>query len=190
MLKYTKVQVLIISVIISVCFYILLIWTFKNLESSKKLKNQEVFNIQIKTNSILSKQIPKSILKENNWSLKIPSINLDAKIKNGTDENILNEYIGHFQETKIKNGNIGLAAHNRGYKVNYFGKIKTLKKGDIIIYQKDEYKAKYIVKNKIIISDDNWNYLKQTNKDMVTLITCVENKPKLRLCIQAIKEEI
>lgn len=187
MFKYSKIQVIFLSVVISICFYILIINMLKYLESNKKIKNKEIFNIQITTNNLISRQIPEAKL--NNWILKIPKIKLEAKIKNGTSENILNEYIGHFEETEYIKGNIGLAAHNRGYNVNYFSKIKNLKKGDIIIYQKDEYIAKYKVNSKRIIRDDDWNHLKQNNKDIITLITCVENKPKLRLCIQAIKEE-
>lgn len=187
MFKYSKIQVIFLSVVISICFYFLIINTLKYLELNKKIKNKEIFNIQIETNNSIPKQIPEAKL--NNWTLKIPKIKLEAKIKNGTSEKILNEYIGHFEETEYKKGNIGLAAHNRGYTVNYFGKIKTLEKGDIIIYQKDEYIAKYKVINKKIIRDDDWDDLKQNNKNIITLITCVENKPKLRLCVQAIKEE-
>lgn len=58
------------------------------------------------------------------WRLEISSINLKAKISEGTDSKTLNKYIGHFENTKKENGNIGLAAHNRGYKVNYFKNIK------------------------------------------------------------------
>ena len=40
----------------------------------------------------------------------------------------MEDYIGHFEETKKDIGNIGLAAHNRGYKNNYFQNLKELKK--------------------------------------------------------------
>ena len=39
----------------------------------------------------------------------------------------MEDYIGHFEETKKDIGNIGLAAHNRGYKNNYFQNLKELK---------------------------------------------------------------
>lgn len=72
--------------------------------------------------------------KNNDWYLEIPKIKLKAKIAEGTDNENLNKYIGHFTETVKENGNIGLAAHNRGYKVNYFENIKKLKEGDKIFY--------------------------------------------------------
>ena len=77
------------------------------------------------------------------------------------------EYVGHFENTNLLNGNVGLAAHNRGYPINYFARLEELEFGDEIIY-KQGY---------------------ETNT--ITLITCVENKPTQRRCIQGIeiKEE-
>ena len=40
----------------------------------------------------------------------------------------------------------------------------------------------------IIIKDTNWNYLKNTEKNKITLITCIENEPEYRRCIQAIEK--
>lgn len=73
-------------------------------------------------------------LEEENWQLEIPKINLLAEISEGTDVDTLNQYIAHFEETAKENGNIGLAAHNRGYKVNYFERLKELEKGDSVFY--------------------------------------------------------
>ena len=101
----------------------------------------------------------------------------------------MNEYVGHFEETSIKSGNIGLAAHNRGYPVNYFENIKKLKKGDKIIYKYYEFEKTYIVSQNIIIVDTDWSYLEQTEENTITLITCVENEPSYRRCIQAIEEQ-
>lgn len=71
---------------------------------------------------------------EPEWYLEIPKINLQAEISEGTDSENLNRYIAHFEETVRQDGNIGLAGHNRGYEVNYFGKIKNLEKEDEIFY--------------------------------------------------------
>lgn len=130
-------------------------------------------------------------LKENNfeiWSLSIDSINLLANVRKGTDEEILNEYIGHFDETNIFNGNVGLAAHNRGYPVNYFKDLDKVKIGEVINYRIDDFVKHYTVKSISIIKDTDWTYLENTNEDMLTLITCVRNKPEYRLCVQAHKE--
>lgn len=47
------------------------------------------------------------------WALNIPSISLLAEIEEGTDAETLNRNIGHFSDTNLEKGNIGLAAHNR-----------------------------------------------------------------------------
>ena len=65
-----------------------------------------------------------------NWYIEIPSINLKAPIAEGTDIDTLNTKVGHFNETDKTIGNVGLAAHNRGYKYNYFEKLKKLKIND------------------------------------------------------------
>ena len=67
------------------------------------------------------------------WYIEIPVISLNAEIAEGTTKEVMDDYIGHFEETEELEGNIGLAAHNRGYKNNYFAKIKTLKEGDEFI---------------------------------------------------------
>ena len=68
------------------------------------------------------------------WKIEIPKIDLSAEIKSGTSAEILNQYVGHFEETPENDGNVALAAHNRGYDVNYFGRLKELEIGDEIIY--------------------------------------------------------
>lgn len=122
------------------------------------------------------------------WTLSIESINLLADVKKGTNENILNEYIGHFDETNIFNGNVGLAAHNRGYPVNYFENLDKVEIGEVIYYRIDDFVKKYNVSSIQIIKDTDWTYLGNTNEDIITLITCVKNKPNYRLCVQAYKE--
>lgn len=118
------------------------------------------------------------------WRLIIPIISLDAQISESTTEETINKYIGHFEETPKLNGNIGLAAHNRGYQNNYFADLKKLKIGDEIIYKYNKQEKRYKVNKNIIIKDTDWSYLKNTKENKITLITCVENKPEYRRCIQ------
>lgn len=118
------------------------------------------------------------------WQIEIPKINLSAEIAEGTTKEIMDASVGHFTNTKKWNGNIGLAAHNRGYKVNYFKDVKDLKIGDKIIYKYKTGKKEYEIYSASIISDEDWSYLRNTDKNVITLITCVENRPSLRRCIQ------
>ncbi len=122
-----------------------------------------------------------------NWYIEIPIINLRAPIAEGTDSNTLDLNVGHFIDTAIEMGNIGLAAHNRGYQYNYFQNLKKLKKEDRIIYTHNEFKKEYVVNVIEIIENSNWNYLKESEENKITLITCIENEPKYRRCIQAVE---
>ncbi len=121
------------------------------------------------------------------WELEIPKINLKAQISYGTTKETMDKYIGHFDNTKYWSGNIGLAAHNRGYPVNYFGRLKELEIGDEIIYKTIFGIREYKVETVTIISDTDWSYLEDTNDNRITLITCVENEPSYRRCIQGIE---
>ena len=93
------------------------------------------------------------------WQIEIPEISLIANIAEGTTKEILNQYVGHFKETQKENGNVGLAAHNRGYEVNYFQDLKLLKEGDEIKYRYNGFEKIYEVEKCRIIKDTDWEYL-------------------------------
>lgn len=150
-----------------------------------ELGNQ-ILDIQAKDKNVIDNTSKNA--KENIWKLEIPKIGLVANIAEGTSGEILNVYIGHFEETQKKDGNIGLAAHNRGYPVNYFNRLKELEVGDEIIYTYLGKSQKYEVIQSSIIEDTNWKVLENTGDNRLTLITCVENEPTLRRCVQAIEK--
>lgn len=109
-----------------------------------------------------------------------------AQIKDGTDQENLNKYVAHFKESGYINGNVCLAAHNRGYRVNYFQDIKKLEKGDEIIYEFKDIKLKYLVIQNEIIKDTDIAVIENTKENIITLITCVENQPENRRCVRGI----
>lgn len=126
---------------------------------------------------------------EFDWYIEIPKIKLYAPIEEGTDDEVLNRSVGHFENTSRRNGNCGLAAHNRGYRVNYFAKVKELEKGDTIFYFVDGKKYEYKVSEITIIYETDWSKLEETNDNKITLITCVENRDEYRLCVQGVLVE-
>lgn len=148
-----------------------------NIVNNKKNSNNIVNSIKNNTNNNTNNN-------EQNWYIEIPSINLKANIKEGTEKETLEDYVGHFEETAKINGNVGLAGHNRGYKNNYFAHIKELKSGETIIYNYYGNVKKYYVTNQTIIKDTQWDLLENTDENTITLITCVENQPEYRRCIQ------
>ena len=135
----------------------------------------------------ISEQYQNNIDTQKIWQIEIPKINLVAPIAEGTSANIMNEYVGHFEETPKNKGNIGLAAHNRGYKINYFRDLKLLQKGDLIIYTYNGEISKYSVNELGIIKDTDWSKLESSSQDKLTLITCLEDEPEYRRYIQAVK---
>lgn len=124
---------------------------------------------------------------ESEWKLHIPKINLLVHIQEGTTQEVMRTSIGHFENTPIFEGNVGLAAHNRG-KSGFFENLKYLKEGDKIIYYTNLGKKEYLISKITKIKETDWSCLENTNKNKITLITCVQNQPLYRLCVQA--EEI
>ena len=122
-------------------------------------------------------------------TLTIKKIDLKAKVKEGSSQEVLKEYIGHMPETAKYDGNIGLAAHNRGNQYSYFARINELEKGDKIVYKTKFYERTYIVNKKKVIYDTDWSYLQGTKDNRITMITCIANKPNQRLCVQAVEEK-
>lgn len=191
MFRYSTSYINLVSFIISIIIFLILNIFLSNYNI---LKPVTVFRagFQVENQNIQVNKIEESESKDKNetqeisedWYLEIPSINLKANIKEGTTKEIMEDFIGHFEETKKEAGNIGLAAHNRGYKNNYFEHLKELKEGDIIYYKYKNIKKEYIVTNQSIIKDTDWSILEDTEENMITLITCVENQPEYRRCIQ------
>lgn len=116
--------------------------------------------------------------------LSIPSIGLkNAPVKEGTDMDTLNNYLGHFTDSAYLEGNVAIAGHNRGYEKNYFENLDKVKQGNEITYQTKYQTKKYKVSEIKTIKDKDVYVIENTLENKITLITCVKNKGNLRLCI-------
>ena len=60
---------------------------------------------------------------------------------------------------------VGFAAHNRGYRVNYFSRLKELQRGDIIKYFVDGKKYSYKVNEISVIYETEKNRKIEKNTD-------------------------
>lgn len=161
-------------------------------EDILKKETKVAENTQVKKQTEAKKKQETKVEKAQNiWQVEIPAINLVAPISEGTSQEVMLEYVGHFEDTSKWNGNIGLAAHNRGFPINYFARLKDLQIGNEIIYKTKQGTKKYKVNLIKTIEDTDWSYLQKSKENKITLITCVANKPNQRLCIQGIeiKEE-
>ena len=61
---------------------------------------------------------------------------------------------------------------------------KKLKIGDEIIYEYKDLKMTYKINQIRIIQDTDVEVVENTKENKITLITCVENNPQNRRCIQ------
>ena len=119
-------------------------------------------------------------------TLEIPAIDLEVKIYQGTDSRTLAKGVGHFTETTIWAGNVGLAAHNRGTN-SYFGKIHTLKAGDRITLTTKLGTRVYEVTTVSKVSETDRSSLADTRDNCLTLYTCVRNELDKRWCDRAVE---
>ena len=196
MFKYSSIYINLLGLFITIIIFIITQFFFSNYQNiAKKSSLKAGFKVENIVNEVteIEKQenVEKTEEKEitekqekSKWYLEIPKINLKADIEEGTTKEIMENYIGHFEETSKNIGNVGLAAHNRGYKNNYFKNLKTLKEGDSIFYTYQGITKEYLVTEHVIIKDTDWSYLENTEENIITLITCVENEPEYRRCIQ------
>lgn len=116
--------------------------------------------------------------------IQINALKFKSLVYDGTSLETLAKGVGHFENSSYLEGNVCLAAHNTS---KYWKKLHTLKNGEKITYTSflgtKEYEV-FIVKQ---IDETDWSSLKQTDKNILTLITCVSNVPTKRLCLQALE---
>lgn len=121
-------------------------------------------------------------------TLTIPDILLDnAPIRESVELSTLSQTIGHFPSTAIYNGNVGLASHNSGNQGDFFKNLKNIKIGSEIFYQTKYGTKRYVVTVKEAINEEDWSYLKETDDNRITLITCIKGQKEKRLCVQAVE---
>ena len=117
-------------------------------------------------------------------TISIPKLNVTAKVYEEENLDNLAKGAGHFKNTSCWDGNVGFAAHNRG-QVGFFGQIHTLTNGDKIVYTTVLGTRTYEVYFVGQINETDFSKLGRTDENIVTLITCVNDRPELRWCVQA-----
>lgn len=145
-------------------------------ETSDKKKTEAV---------VQNTNIPHDIL----GYLTINSIGIkDFPVKDGADLETIKTAIGHFAETPLWNGNVGFCAHNRDYKYD-FRNLKNIEKGDTVVYETRFGTRTYVVNEIEAIAETDWtDLLEENERNTVTMITCIEDKPTQRLMVQAVEK--
>ena len=166
----------------------------KKIENSQNLeKTSENNNIQVINN--FENDIQENIILQNEiiGILKIPKLNIEAPIKEGTTQEVMKTSVGHFIESDYWNGNVSLASHNGGTNAHYFKNITILSKDDEIIYITKLGKKTYKIQNICKIKSTDWsmvNKIENINKNVentITLITCINGQQNYRLCVRGVE---
>lgn len=178
---YKKIFVLLIVLILAVSIYLLVRYDKKVLEN--RAKNELIIESEEDSNEEIIEESEETDL----GYLIIDKIGLNGQVKEGSSNAVLKEYIGHIEETAKYDGNVALAAHNRGNEHSYFARLNELVEGDQVVYKTKYGERTYKVTNKQEILETDWSLLANTSENRLTLITCIKNKVNQRLCVQAVQ---
>jgi sortase A len=102
--------------------------------------------------------------------LRIPNMNLEVPVLEGTDDFTLNRAVGHIEGTPEpgQDGNVGIAGHRDGF----FRALKDIQPGDVIDLVTKTSNTRYVVDEIVIVSPDDVSVLRPRSNPSLTLVTC------------------
>ena len=102
--------------------------------------------------------------------LRIPSVQLEAPVLEGTDRITLNSGVGRIAGTALpgERGNIGIAGHRDGF----FRALKDLNRGDTIQLVTSHGTDTYVVDKLLITLPSDASVLRASTQSELTLVTC------------------
>ena len=108
--------------------------------------------------------------------LNIPKIDLEVAIKRGVTNEVLNDAVGHFENTPMpyENGNFSLAGHSAYVSNKFFSKLDKLDLGDEIDVLLNNKVFKYKVNSIDVVTPDKIDVVESSDKSKkeITLVTC------------------
>lgn len=207
-MNFNKININFISLIISILIFILIVFLLPTRTPIKKLsqnidihfenlkkiiknnttkKDSKENNEKNNVNNPNELEESKQLIVPNTWKIIIPKLNLDANIKQGINNEIINYNVGHYEKSNILNGKIILFAYNYGENhKNYFANLKELKTTENLVYVVDKQPMLYKVISNIIIPNDE-KYINEINYDCLILLTYVIDMPNAKRCVIAIR---
>lgn len=160
--------------------------------------NEETSNETIEVPVNNEEQSTNSAMEDIFGIISIPSIGLEAPMKEGISKQVLNSFVGVYRTSDIPfgelGGNIGIAAHSGKNKGScwycYFDYIGELKIGDdIYITTKDKTTHHYRVTEVKTYQNKKSDYAYRMVEDeaRLTLVTCSDGNGKYRTFVTAKK---
>ena len=119
-------------------------------------------------------------------TLKIPAIGLSVRVYQDTDSVTLAKGAGHFPDTSVWDGNVCVAAHNRGVRAD-FGEIHTLEPGDTVTWTTKLGTRTYEVVSVEKVLETDTSGTASTTDNRITLFTCVRDQRAYRWQVQAVE---
>ena len=178
-MKFSKFYINIFSLIISSLIIVIIIGLVLGVVS--------IINIVKRNNSInfdsddekeeikILENIPNNEIKE--WNIKIESIGLNQKIKEGVDSKIISTNIGHYSYTDNYKSNICLLGKES------LSKLNQVKVNDVIEYRINNYVRNYKVRKNIILDKIEINEYINTfeEKNIIKIFGFIQaNENKIR----------
>lgn len=106
--------------------------------------------------------------------VEIPSINLSQGLVEGVTDEILQYYIGHFEDSAKpgEKGNFAVAGHRISNYSEAFVNLYKLKVGDLVHVKSKGKEFVYEINENYIVDPDKVEVLDSTKDATITLITC------------------
>lgn len=117
-------------------------------------------------------------------TISIPSINLkNAPVMGSVELSDLSKGTGHFENTPVFDGNVGIAGHNN----THFKYLANVEIGNQIQYTVNGVTRTYEVTDMRAISDNDWGVFTDHGDNRLTLITCEHAVPDRRIAVTAVQ---
>jgi sortase (surface protein transpeptidase) len=119
--NYIRLTVSLITIVLVIFILTTVNLAYESLQNNSRTEENNYEEIQKEETIVVIDEDEKietllkntSDLNENLWQVEIPTISLVAPIAQDTTQEVMKKYVGHFTNTAIWKGNVGLAAHNR-----------------------------------------------------------------------------
>ncbi|MGG7142115.1 class D sortase [Clostridium nigeriense] len=151
---------------------------YKKIDTSKKQK--ELQNI---LEEVINEE-PRELTEEEEQKLingytpialiEIPSINLSQGLVEGITDDVLQYYLGHFENSAMpgEKGNFAVAGHRVSDYSEAFVNLYKTEIGDQIIVKANKKEYIYEITDNFIVSPENVSVLDDTEDATITLVTC------------------
>ena len=180
-----KIKRIIGLIFIIVGVTIILVIGYQKYETSKKQKELKNILEEIITEPISSdgQTIGKKLTKSEIEFLEgftpialmeIPSIKLEQGIVSGISDNVLEFYLGHFEDSAMpgEKGNFSVAGHRVSSYSEAFVNLYKAEVGEEIIVKSNGKKYIYKITEMIVVDPSDISVLEDTEEATITLVTC------------------